>query len=118
VGHHPRFLCADKRLNLPTNDDKVKRIISTAVACALLCGRAYGMEFRKEADQRHIGQFSILTGRIVQGDSNTFEKLATDGPHNIVFSIRLVAPWARGWKLAPAPGIAASKLVGKRERFW
>ena len=63
----------------------MKRTISIAVASALLCSTVKGMEFRKEAD-RNPGQFSIYaTGQIVPGDSNTFEKLATDGPHDIVF---------------------------------
>jgi hypothetical protein len=58
---------------------------SIAVASALMRSTVKGMEFRKEAD-RNPGQFSIYaTGQIVPGDSNTFEKLATDGPHDIVF---------------------------------
>jgi hypothetical protein len=63
----------------------VKRIISIAVA-ALLCRAAYGMDFRKGADQGHPGHYTIYaSGQIVPGDSITFEKLATEGPIDIVF---------------------------------
>jgi hypothetical protein len=68
----------------PANEEKVKRTISIAVASALLCSTVKGMEFRKEAD-RNPGQFSIYATGQIAGDSNTFEKLATDGPHDIVF---------------------------------
>jgi hypothetical protein len=52
----------------------VKRTVSIAAAYALLCSAAGGMEFRKEADQRHPGEFFIYaTGQIAPGDSNAFE---------------------------------------------
>jgi hypothetical protein len=43
------------------------------------------MEFWKEADRKHAGLFSIYaTGQIVPGDRTAFERLATDGSHDIV----------------------------------
>ena len=59
------------------------------------------MEFRKEADRKNAGLFSIYaTGQIVPGDRTTFERFATDGSHDIVFLIRLAVPQPRAWQLA------------------
>lgn len=80
------MLWADKGLTVHLNDAKAKRTLSIAMAYVILCSTANGMEFRKEADRKHAGRFSIYaTGQIIPGDRTTFERLATDGSHDVVF---------------------------------